>query len=62
MKIVQDGESIDTKIQTPNDLLYMKLHGCINEAYNDKIPFILTVDQYITHKRHRKDYFQNFWI
>lgn len=57
VKIVQDGESIDTKIQTPNDLLYMKLHGCINEAYNDKIPFILTVDQYITHKRHRERLF-----
>lgn len=57
VKIVQDGESIDSKIQTPNDLLYMKLHGCINEAYNDKIPFILTVDQYITHKRHRERLF-----
>lgn len=57
VKIVQDGESIDSKIQTPNDLLYMKLHGCINEANNEKIPFILTVDQYVTHKRNRERLF-----
>ena len=56
-KFIEDGQSIDRAIQSPKDLPYFKLHGCINEANNANIPFILTIDQYVTHKLHRERLF-----
>lgn len=57
VKFIKDGETVDEKIKTPNDMQFFKLHGCINEINDPKIPLILTIDQYITHKKNRERLF-----
>lgn len=50
---IKNGESIDKKITSRNQIVYSKLHGCITEIRNSKLPLILTPDQYVTHKQNR---------
>lgn len=57
VKFIRDGETVEEKLKTITDVQYFKLHGCINEVNDPKIPLILTTDQYITHKRNRERLF-----
>ncbi|NJO92617.1 MAG: hypothetical protein HC831_29380 [Chloroflexia bacterium] len=52
VKFVRD-ERINDKIKTISDLPYIKLHGCITVINDEKIPLILTIDHYVTHKKNR---------
>lgn len=57
VKFIRD-ERINDKIKTTNDLPYIKLHGCITEINDEKLPLILTIDQYVTHKKNRTRLFE----
>lgn len=52
VKFIRD-ERINNKIQTVNDLPFIKLHGCISTINDAELPLILTIDQYVTHKKNR---------
>lgn len=52
VKFIRD-ERINSKIQTINDLPFIKLHGCITLINDSELPLILTIDQYVTHKENR---------
>lgn len=57
VKFIKDGR-INDKIKTINDLPFIKLHGCITEINNKNLPLILTIDQYVTHKKNRTRLFE----
>ena len=54
----KDRDRVDAKLRTPNAVPYMKLHGCISRRDDHSIPLILTVDQYVTHRKNRKKLFE----
>lgn len=57
VKFVRD-ERINDKIKTVSDLPFIKLHGCITVINDEKLPLILTIDQYVTHKKNRTRLFE----
>jgi tetratricopeptide (TPR) repeat protein len=50
---VQNGERIKEKMSVPNALMYNKLHGSITAINDEKLPLILTPDQYVDHRENR---------
>ncbi|WP_010520934.1 SIR2 family NAD-dependent protein deacylase [Aquimarina agarivorans] len=55
---VKDGERIKDKMIFPNSLMYNKLHGSITDINDQKLPLILTPDQYVDHKENRSRLFK----
>jgi cold shock CspA family protein len=53
----ENGERIDLKLRQANALAYLKLHGCVSQPHREDLPFILTIDQYIEHRRNRSRLF-----
>lgn len=54
----RNGESIETKLTSRRNVLFLKLHGCITEIADENLPLILTPDQYITHRKGRSRLFE----
>ena len=54
----KDTDRVDSKLRSTNSVPYMKLHGCISRRDDHSIPLILTIDQYVTHRRNRKKLFE----
>jgi hypothetical protein len=57
----KDGEQIEAKLRMPKSVAYFKLHGCITHINDIELPLILTPDQYITHKKHRRLLFSRLY-
>lgn len=54
----RNGEKMAAKFSSKRNVLYMKLHGCITDIGDEKLPLILTPDQYLTHKEGRSRLFE----
>lgn len=54
----RNGERMATKFANKRNVLCLKLHGCITDISDDKLPLILTPDQYITHRIGRSRLFE----
>jgi hypothetical protein len=54
----KNGERIEEKLKSDNNLIYIKLHGCITNIVDSETPLILTPEQYITHKKGRNRLFE----
>ncbi|MFH0728683.1 MAG: SIR2 family protein, partial [Pseudomonadota bacterium] len=54
----RNGEKMASKFSSKRNVLYLKLHGCITDIADEKLPLILTPDQYITHKKGRSRLFE----
>ncbi len=54
---VSNGENVDRKIRSNNDLQYLKLHGCISRITISDPPLILTTDQYVQYRQYRSRLF-----
>jgi tetratricopeptide (TPR) repeat protein len=54
----RNGEKMASKFSSKRNVLYLKLHGCITDIGDDKLPLILTPDQYLTHKKGRSRLFE----
>ena len=50
---LSNSERIDHKLRNENAVPYIKLHGCISKFDDLNLPLILTIDQYITHRKNR---------
>ena len=48
--MIQNGDQIDNKLKSATSLRLLKLHGCITRTYDQSVPLILSIDQYVTHK------------
>jgi len=58
---VKDGGQVEVELKKfTNGLQYLKLHGCVNHATDDDIPFILAVEQYARWSKHRTRLFARF--
>jgi len=57
----KDGERVEDKIRSNNNVIYLKLHGCITDTHDENVPLILTPDQYLTHKKGRKRLFERLY-
>lgn len=58
--ILRTVDRIDYELRAPNAVPLLKLHGCISLVDDDRYPLILTIDQYITHRRGREKLFTRF--
>ena len=61
--LIKDGELIDEKLRSHQDILLLKLHGCITRTTDDSIPLIMSTEQYADHKANRSRVFDhlNIW-
>jgi hypothetical protein len=58
--MVETTDRVDDNLRDPNNVLYLKLHGCITRVTNPDCPLILTTEQYIEHRRGRSRLFNIF--
>lgn len=56
--IYSDADKVEDKVVSPSHLLFLKLHGCITITHDSKLPLILTVEQYVTHRQNRMNLFK----
>jgi cold shock CspA family protein len=54
----KNSDRVDSKLRTYTSVPYVKLHGCVSKWEDRSIPLILTIDQYVTHRRNRDTLFQ----
>lgn len=58
--VLRNTDRIDYELRAPDAIPLLKLHGCISLADDLAHPFILTIDQYITHRKGREKLFSRF--
>jgi len=58
--VIDNNDRYDGKIKDRNDLLLLKLHGCVTRTHNKDCPLILTTDQYINYNKGRGRLFDKF--
>ena len=54
----KDSDRVDSKLRTSKAVPFLKLHGCISRRDDHSIPLILTIDQYVTHRKNRRKLFE----
>ena len=55
--IISNGDKIQDALRSPDNVLLLKLHGCISRTTSNECPFILTTDQYVQYKAGRSRLF-----
>ncbi len=56
----RNSDRVDQRMRSANSLPLLKIHGCISKYSEIDVPMILTVDQYVTHKKGRDRLFNRF--
>src|SRR5207249_12228241 len=51
--IISHGDRIQDALRSPDNVLLLKMHGCISRTTDADCPLILTTDQYIQYKTGR---------
>ena len=59
VSLIKNGDRVEEKLKAPRSLMYLKLHGCITRTSDTSVPLILSVDQYITHRKGRDRVFDH---
>ena len=54
---IKNTQRINTELRKEETIPYIKLHGCISHYEEPDLPLILTIDQYVTHKKNRDKLF-----
>jgi hypothetical protein len=49
----KNGERVEDRLKSKDNVIYLKLHGCITSINDEDLPLILTPEQYITHRKNR---------
>lgn len=57
---ISNEDRVDDKLRSPDHVALLKLHGCVTRTRDDKLPLILTADQYATHRSNRDQLFDMF--
>ncbi len=55
---LKNTDRVDRKLRSEKAVSYLKLHGCVSKINDLNIPLILTIDQYVTHKKNRSKLFE----
>lgn len=56
--IYKVSDRYDSLVKPPEDLAYVKLHGCITKITHNDSPLLVSPDQYINHKKERSVLFE----
>ena len=56
--VIGNDDSMNRALRGVDRIALLKLHGCVSRTRDDKVPFILTTDQYVSHRKHREYLFQ----
>jgi SIR2-like domain len=52
--ILRNTDRVDNELRAPDAIPYIKLHGSIDLIDDARYPLILTIDQYVTHRKGRE--------
>lgn len=55
--MIEDRDRVDENLRDFQNVLLLKLHGCITRISNEACPLILTPDQYLEHRKGRSRLF-----
>ena len=55
---LSNDDRVDAKLRDPSCVGLLKLHGCVTRTHDESLPLILTLDQYVTHRKNRSRVFQ----
>lgn len=55
---ISDEQDLQKTVFSDSDLPYIKLHGCVTRTNDEKLPLILTTEQYNDHKSNREGLFK----
>ena len=55
---LSNADWVDEKLRNPSSMALLKLHGCITRTHDEKVPLILTIDQYATYREGRSRVFR----
>jgi len=55
---LKNTDRVARKLRSEKAVPYLKLHGCVSKFDDLDIPLILTIDQYVTHKKNRNKLFE----
>jgi len=58
--ILRSSDRVDYELRAPDAVPLLKLHGCVSMVDEIAYPFILTIDQYVTHSVGREKLFHRF--
>jgi len=58
--ILRNTDRIDHELRAQDAVPFLKLHGCISINDDVRLPLILTIDQYISHRQGREKLFSRF--
>ena len=51
--VISNADSLDRALRGVARIALLKLHGCLSRTRDAEVPFILTPDQYVSHRKHR---------
>jgi Flp pilus assembly protein TadD len=55
--VIDNTDPLQDFLRDPDNVVLLKLHGCISRTANQECPLILTTDQYVQHRRGRSRLF-----
>lgn len=58
--IYKISDRVDSLVKPPEDVAYVKLHGCITKLSENDSPILISPEQYINHKKERAVLFERF--
>jgi SIR2-like domain len=61
VSFIDNSDRPDDLLRAQNSVLFLKLHGCVTRITNEKVPLILTTDQYNTHEKGRQLLFNRLY-
>jgi cold shock CspA family protein len=56
--LIENTDKVEDNMREAENVLLLKLHGCVTRVANPACPLILTTDQYIQHRRGRDRLFE----
>lgn len=58
--ILRNTDRVDNELRGLNSIPLIKLHGCIGMEFDPNYPLILTIEQYVNHRKGRNKLFSRF--
>ena len=60
LPILRSTDRVDHELRDGQKIQFIKLHGCITVVDDEKMPLILTIDQYVSYRSGREKLFRRF--
>lgn len=58
--ILRNTDRVDNELRGLNSIPLIKLHGCVGMEFDPNFPLILTIEQYVNHRKGRDKLFSRF--